>query len=307
MRRLGHALLASLVALVALTTLAACGGSSSSAADKALPKVSSGAVGSKPTVKSTGVQMTDLKSKVLKPGKGPAVKKGDLLVADYVGQTWRNDKVFDNSYDRGQPAAFPIGVGQVIKGWDETLVGLKIGTRVLLVIPPVKGYGTSGNTQAGIKGDDTLVFVVDMVAAYGKDAALTNATPVTPAPGQPKVTGALGAKPTVVVPKGTVPPKAASVTVLSRGTGPAITDGELAVVEYEAVSWAGKPIDSTWGKAPQGFAVSTQNQGPFVKLIGVPVGSRVLLLLPPQQGGKAATDSLAVAVDVVAIHGGAAK
>ena len=307
MRRITHALLASLVALVALTALAACGGSSSSAADKALPKVSGGDFGSKPTVKSTGAQLTALTKKVLKAGKGAEVKKGDLLVADYLGQTWRNDKVFDNSYDRGQPAAFPIGVGQVVKGWDDTLVGLKIGSRVLLVIPPDKGYGTSGNTQAGIKGDDTLVFVVDIVATYAKDAALTDATSVTPAAGQPKVTGALGAKPSVVVPKGTVPPKAASVTVLSRGTGPAVTDGELAVVEYEAVSWAGKAVDSTWGRVPQGFAISSQNPGPFLKLVGVPVGSRVLLLLPPQQGGKAATDSLAVAVDIVAVHGSSAK
>ena len=104
-----------------------------------------------------------------------------------------------------------------------------------------------------------------------------------------------------------MPPKAASVTVLSRGTGPAVTDGELAVVEYEAVSWAGKAVDSTWGRVPQGFAISTQNPGPFLKLVGVPVGSRVLLLLPPQQGGKAATDSLAVAVDIVAVHGSSAK
>ena len=56
-----------------------------------------------------------------------------------------------------------IGEGEVIKGWDQGLVGQKVGSRVMLVIPPDDGYGTSGNTSAGIKGSDTLVFVVDIL------------------------------------------------------------------------------------------------------------------------------------------------
>ena len=58
-----------------------------------------------------------------------------------------------------------IGAGQVIPGWDKTLVGQKIGSRVLLVVPPKEGYGSKGSSQAGIKGTDTLVFVVDILNA----------------------------------------------------------------------------------------------------------------------------------------------
>lgn len=58
-----------------------------------------------------------------------------------------------------------IGAGQLIPGFDEGLVGQTVGSRVLLVIPPDKGYGTAGNSQAGISGTDTLVFVVDILAA----------------------------------------------------------------------------------------------------------------------------------------------
>ncbi len=58
-----------------------------------------------------------------------------------------------------------IGQGQVIKGWDQSLVGQTIGSRLLLVIPPDLGYGSQGNSSAGIKGSDTLVFVVDILDA----------------------------------------------------------------------------------------------------------------------------------------------
>jgi FKBP-type peptidyl-prolyl cis-trans isomerase len=107
-----------------------------------------------------------LVSQVLVRGDGPVVRRGNLLVTQYSGVLWRDGKVFDSSWQRGQPASFGIGVGQVIRGWDEGLVGKTVGSRVLLVIPPDKGYGTKGAPQAGIRGDDTLVFVVDLVGAY---------------------------------------------------------------------------------------------------------------------------------------------
>lgn len=98
-------------------------------------------------------------------GSGPPVAKGETIVAQYVGVIAGSGKVFDSSWARKQPATFQIGTGNVIPGWDEGLVGQPTGSRVLLVIPPDKGYGKSGNPQAGIKGTDTLVFVVDILAA----------------------------------------------------------------------------------------------------------------------------------------------
>ena len=67
--------------------------------------------------------------------------------------------------EQGGFREFPIGVQQVIPGWDKALVGQKIGCRVLLVVPPADGYGAKGNPQAKIKGTDTLVFVVDILGA----------------------------------------------------------------------------------------------------------------------------------------------
>lgn len=97
-------------------------------------------------------------------GDGAKVKKGQTITVDYLGQVYDADKPFDESYSK-DPAEFPIGVGQVIKGWDERLVGRTVGSRVILEIPPADGYGETGNESAGIKGTDTLFFVVDILAA----------------------------------------------------------------------------------------------------------------------------------------------
>jgi peptidylprolyl isomerase len=98
-------------------------------------------------------------------GKGATVEKGQTITAQYHGVLWKDGSVFDSSWERGQPADFPIGVGAVIKGWDSTLVGKKVGSRVLLVIPPADGYGAQGMGDQ-ISGTDTLVFVVDILDAY---------------------------------------------------------------------------------------------------------------------------------------------
>ena len=108
---------------------------------------------------------TETKAATLIEGKGATVQKGQTISAQYHGVLWRDGSVFDSSWQRGSAADFPIGVGAVIPGWDKTLVGKKVGSRVLLVIPPKDGYGTAGSGDK-IKGTDTLVFVVDILDAY---------------------------------------------------------------------------------------------------------------------------------------------
>lgn len=105
---------------------------------------------------------TGLVVQVLSEGDGPTVTAGREISVHYHGQIWNGD-VFDSSFSRGAPTSFPIGVGMVIQGWDQGLVGKNVGSRVLLSIPPEKGYGVRGMPAAGIKGTDTLVFVVDIL------------------------------------------------------------------------------------------------------------------------------------------------
>ncbi len=98
-------------------------------------------------------------------GEGPAVKEGQSIWVNYLGQTYQGEAPFDESYSRGTPFSFMVGAQQVITGWDKGLTGVPVGSRVILSIPPADGYGKDGNEQAGIKGTDTLFFVVDVLGA----------------------------------------------------------------------------------------------------------------------------------------------
>ena len=118
-----------------------------------------------PTIATpNGTAPTTLVSQVLIKGTGPVITAGQTVLMQYTGMIWATGKVFDSSWGSGA-VEFPVGTGQVIPGFDEGLVGQTVGSRVLLVIPPDKGYGSDGNSQAGIAGTDTLVFVVDLLAA----------------------------------------------------------------------------------------------------------------------------------------------
>ncbi|PFG20437.1 FKBP-type peptidyl-prolyl cis-trans isomerase [Serinibacter salmoneus] len=106
----------------------------------------------------------ELQVLILEQGDGEVVEAGQTIDVHYYGQVW-DGAMFDNSYDRGSSIQFPIGVGAVIAGWDDAFVGQQLGSRVLVSIPPHLGYGERGVPQAGIRGGDTLVFVVDLIGA----------------------------------------------------------------------------------------------------------------------------------------------
>jgi len=106
---------------------------------------------------------TALVSQNLIDGNGPEVKSGQTITVHYTGAVWTDGSVFDSSWTRKSPATFGIGTGNVIPGWDKGLVGKKVGSRVLLVVPPADGYGDQA--QAKIPANSTLVFVVDILDA----------------------------------------------------------------------------------------------------------------------------------------------
>ena len=104
---------------------------------------------------------TDLKIEDIKVGQGQEVKKGDTAQVHYLGTLTNNEK-FDSSYDRNQPFEFQVGAGQVIEGWDQGLLGMKIGGKRKLTIPPNLGYG---NQAAGsIPPGSTLIFEIELLS-----------------------------------------------------------------------------------------------------------------------------------------------
>ncbi len=241
-----------------------------------------GHFGSTPTVTIPDTPApAKLTAKTLVQGNGAAVAAGDTLVANYVGETWANKKVFDSSFARGEPAGFVIGKGQVIPGWDKTLVGQQLGSRVLLTIPPADGYGASGNSQAGISGTDTLVFVVDLVAAYKPDASAPG-TPAGPLPaGWPKVSDVPAKEPTITSVAGVKAPAKPVSKLVVKGTGDTINPSKSLVLQVVETDLAtGKNTQATWGQAPQ--VVSGSSVLPLATaLSGQRIGSRAVVLLPP--------------------------
>jgi FKBP-type peptidyl-prolyl cis-trans isomerase FkpA len=142
----------SLVALVALGSMALMGGSSL-AQDKDKEKKE------EPKVITT---TSGLKYQDLKVGDGPEAKKGDAVEVHYTG--WLTDgKKFDSSVDRKKPFSFTLGAGMVIKGWDEGVAGMKVGGKRKLTIPPDLAYGKRGAGDGLIPADATLVFEVELL------------------------------------------------------------------------------------------------------------------------------------------------
>ncbi|WP_040160305.1 FKBP-type peptidyl-prolyl cis-trans isomerase [Nigerium massiliense] len=110
----------------------------------------------------TGPAPTELVIDDLEVGTGPEAVRGKRIAVHYVGVAHSSGEEFDASYDRGEPLVFNLGAGQVIKGWDDGLVGMKVGGRRRITIPPHLGYGARG-AGGVIKPNETLIFVCDLV------------------------------------------------------------------------------------------------------------------------------------------------
>jgi peptidylprolyl isomerase len=275
-----------LIAALVLVGGAGLIGSAASASTVVLPSVAGGFNQTPKITFPKNAPPSTLQISYLHRGNGPKVVAGELLVANYLGQIW-SGKVFDSSFSRKQLSAFPIGVGQVIPGWDKGLVGVPLGSRVLLVVPPVDGYGSAGNSNAGITGKDTLVFVIDVVDAYGKNAlAEANPTVLHMKEGGVSVVAKGNSQPTITIAKKTAVPTSVGFYELAAGTGPRITAG-LVVLQLIQDDWTGGVVASTW-KLGSPFGANIGVKGTpsiFDGLVGLNIGSRVLLDLPKISSG----------------------
>jgi peptidylprolyl isomerase len=110
----------------------------------------------------------ELQVEVLKKGDGATVSDGDSVTVQYQGVIWQSGTVFDQSWGNGGPRTFQTT--GVVTGFAAAMVGQTVGSQVLVVIPPDQGYGSAGNDAAGIKGTDTLVFVIDILATASATA-----------------------------------------------------------------------------------------------------------------------------------------
>ncbi len=308
--------------LLAAVALAGCGGSSSNSSAASAVSVS-GSFGKTPEVNIPAQKASSkLAVKTLVHGTGQALGRTDAFVGNYAIYVWSgtSHKLLQSTFKTGgKPTLFS---GTLLPGLETALVGQKMGSRVLAVIPPKEGFGTTGDSQAGIKGTDTLVFVVDMIKDFSGTAAASG-RPVSHGGGSlPTVTAAAGpsgAAPTITMPKGN-PPKNLTTQILIKGTGPTVAEGDTVVVQYVGAIWRnGYVFDSSWKRSqPFGFTIGASPSQVILGwdkgLVGQTVGSRVMLVIPPVDGyGKTGspqahikgTDTLVFVVDILGAFGAA--
>jgi peptidylprolyl isomerase len=235
---------------------------------------------------------------------------GQRVTIDYLGVNGTDAKEFDTSYGKDK-ATFNLDDGSIIKGMVEGLSGVKVGSRVLIAVPPKDGYGTAGQPDAGIGPTDTLLFVIDVKSASTVLKRAAGAA-VKPKSGLPKVTlEKKTGKPTITLPKSKAPATLV-VQPLINGTGAKVIKGQTITVHYTGVIWpGGKVFDSSWAKdTPATFpigigkVITGWDQG----LVGKKVGSQILLVIPPDKGYGVAgkpeanikgTDTLVFVVDIL--------
>ncbi|MER7496013.1 FKBP-type peptidyl-prolyl cis-trans isomerase [Streptomyces pharetrae] len=256
--------------------------------DGPLPAITAGTeFDEKPTVaKGSGTPSKDLAVKTVVAGGGRTVAEGDYVQANYLGQIWDTAKVFDNSYDRKTPLVIQLAQGSIIDGWRYALTGKKLGSRVQFSVPPAWGYGEQGQSQAGIKGTDTLVFVVDLQGTFNATSSAKGTEVAQDDANLPKVgTNTDGKAPSVEIPK-TDPPKELVANYVIEGDGAEVGAQDSVLVQYKGVQWTGgKEFDSTYGrKALTSFSLQQVVKGWSQGLTGKKVGSRVLIVIPPDLG-----------------------
>ena len=300
------------ISLFAGLALAAC--SSSAPPSPNASVTAKGSFGSSPSVTIPKQEPTGtLAVKTLIQGTGPTITKSDLFLSNFTIYVWSGttNKLLDSTYS-SSPQVLPASL---LPGIQSAVTGKKVGSRVLVVVPPKQGYGTSGNSQLGVTGSDTLVFVMDLIQKYSSGTVSASGTKVSSGGGDlPTVSAAKGSVPKVTIPKGVTPPTTLVSKTLIKGSGPVVTKGEYLVAQYTGVNWrTGSVFDSSWERSlPYSFKIGASpsqvipgwDQG----LVGQTVGSRVLLVIPPKdaygsagqsQAGIKGTDTLVFVVDII--------
>ena len=307
--------------LLAVLVLAGCGSSSSSPSAASDPNGSvavSGAFGAVPAVKIPASQASGkLAIKTVIHGNGPVLGASDSFVGNYAVYVWsgKTHKLVLSTFTTGTPQLLAANVG--LPGLKQALTGARMGSRVLAVLPPKDAYGSSGNSQIGVTGSDTIVFVVDLIKDFSATASASGKHVSNGGGALPAVTAKAGSAPQVRIPS-SKPPRKLTVKTLIKGSGPKTVKGQTLVTQYVGLNWrTRKAFDSSWSRRqPFGFELDAQpaqiipgwDQG----LAGVPVGSRVMLIIPPAdaygktgntKAGIKPADTLVFVVDILGAVG----
>ena len=266
---------------------------------ESLPTIG-GDAGTQPTVtwKKDAQAPKNLTVKTLTQGTGAEIDAGGAVKANYTGWQWDGTDPFDTSFKSGAPATFPLG--NVIQGWKCGLAGHHVGDRLVMSIPPELAYGNKAaqDAQAAQAGGaqqqgqqnpaGTLVFVVEIVDGVsgkisGGSASATMEGEEAVSQRGITVSGELGQPAKLSIGADAAQPTKSEVIVLARGSGPAIKENSTAVMNIAGNYWDGSQPSNTWEQHAAESINMAQAQQSVPGLIGVPEGSRIVVLMPPVQ------------------------
>ena len=263
---------------------------------KSLPAVG-GDAGKQPTVtwKKDAQAPKNLTVKTLTKGNGAEIDAAGVVKANYTGWQWDGTDPFDTSFKSGAPVTFPLG--NVIQGWKCGLAGHHVGDRVVMSIPPELAYGNKAAQDAQAGGAQqqgqqnpagTLVFVVEIVDGVsgkisGGSASATMEGEEAVSQRGITISGELGQPAKLSIGADAAQPAKSEVIVLARGSGPAIKESSTAVMNIAGNYWDGSQPSNTWEQHAAESINMAQAQQSVPGLIGVPEGSRIVVLMPPVQ------------------------
>ena len=263
---------------------------------ESLPAVG-GDAGKQPTVtwKKDAQAPKNLTVKTLTKGNGAEIDAAGVVKANYTGWQWDGTDPFDTSFKSGAPVTFPLG--NVIQGWKCGLAGHHVGDRVVMSIPPELAYGNKAAQDAQAGGAQqqgqqnpagTLVFVVEIVDGVsgkisGGSASATMEGEEAVSQRGITVSGELGQPAKLSIGADATQPTKSEVIVLARGSGPAIKESSTAVMNIAGNYWDGSHPSNTWEQHAAEPINMAQAQQSLPGLIGVPEGSRIVVLMPPIQ------------------------
>lgn len=265
------------------------------------------------TFEPGSVDVEETETRVITAGDGAELAGTELLSFDYATFSGATAQDVGNSY-AGEPVGLDLGDESVLVGLRSGLKGQKIGSRVLIAIPPKDAFGETGNPNLGIGAEDTILFLIDIISATTPLEEATGAA-VAPAEGLPTAEVTAGEPATITIPEGYAAPAETVVQPLIEGEGPAVAAGQTVRVTYTGVTTrTGEVFDSS-ANSQAGFAefqigVGRVIQGWDKGLVGQKVGSRVLLVIPAAEGyGEEGNppsieggDTLVFVVDILAAY-----
>lgn len=301
-----------LATVAASLFLAGCGGSDSDGGSDATGDIDDITVSTADSPKVTvdkGFAVDKTASKVITEGGGEAIAEGDAVKVNYVAVNGRTGKQFDSSFTTKTPMTMTLSTETILAGFVKGLDSQKVGSRVLVAIPPADGFGQA-REDLELKADDTLVFLFDIVSKVptevtGKAKDLPSSLPEITLDADQHPAGFAKTGKT----KATQTKPSAHVVI--QGDGPVLEAGQTLTAQYVGQVYPdGEVFDESWTTGARSFPVGT---GGLIKcwddlLVGQKLGTRVVLVCPadtaygdsPQEGGVIKPgDTLMFAIDLL--------